>query len=87
MEEMYLLCIFFLFLYIVILGQGKRGKTMNTVRVNEILKNKEKCEVLYEQRPVWIQDVRDNIAHISFIDTFEEKNVYIEDLYESNLYQ
>lgn len=59
---------------------------MNTRRVNDILRNKEKCDILYEDRPVWIQDVKDNIAKISFIDTAEEKNVYVEDLYESNLY-
>ena len=59
---------------------------MDICRVNEIKKTKEKCDVLYEERPIWIQDVQDNIAHISFIDTFEEKNVYIEDLYEKNLY-
>lgn len=59
---------------------------MNTKRINEILKNKEKCDVLYEDKPVWIQDVRDNVAKISFVETAEEKNVYIEDLYEDSLY-
>lgn len=59
---------------------------MNSKRVSEILKNKELQEVYYNDHPVWIQDVRDDIAKVGFVDTFEEKDVYIEDLYEGNLY-
>ncbi len=59
---------------------------MNTKRVFEIMKNKEIHDIYYEERPVWIQEVKDNIAKVGFIDNNEEKNVYIEDLYESNLY-
>ena len=40
----------------------------------------------YNERPVWVQEIHDNIARISFIDNFEEKDVYIEDLYENDLY-
>ena len=64
----------------------KEGIFMNSNRVSEILKNKELHDVYYNDRPVWIQDVKDNIATVGFIDTNEERNVYIEDLYENNLY-
>ena len=59
---------------------------MEYTRVFEILKNKEKTDVFFDERPVWIQELNDNIAKIGFIDNFEEKDVYIEDLYEGNLY-
>lgn len=60
---------------------------MNVQRIHEILKNKEKCEVLYDDRPVWIQEVNDNIATVGFIDGSGDKDVYIEDLYEPDLYE
>ncbi len=59
---------------------------MDIARINSILSNKEKCDVFYEDRPVWIQGVNDNIAKVGFIDNFEEKDVFINDLYERNLY-
>lgn len=59
---------------------------MDIQRINSILNNKEKCDVFYEDRPVWIQGVNDNIAKVGFIDDFAEKDVYIDDLYERNLY-
>ena len=58
---------------------------MDISRINSILQNKEKCDVFYEDRPVWIQGVNDNIAKVGFIDNFEEKDVFIQDLYERNL--
>ena len=60
---------------------------MEYTRVYEILKNREKTDVFYNERPVWIQELNDNIAKIGFIDKFEEKDVYIEDLYENDLYE
>ncbi len=60
---------------------------MNIQRIHEILKNKEKCEVLYDDRPVWIQEVRDNVATVGFIDGSGDQDVYIEDLYEPSLYE
>ena len=60
---------------------------MDISRINSILQNKEKCDVFYEDRPVWIQGVNDNIAKVGFIDNFEEKDVFIQDLYERNLYK
>lgn len=59
---------------------------MQYSRVYEILNNKNKADVYYNERPVWIQELRDNIAKIGFIDSTEEKDVYIEDLYEDTLY-
>ncbi len=61
---------------------------MDISRINAILNNKEKCDVFYDDRPVWIQCVNDNknIAKVGFIDNFEEKDVFITDLYERNLY-
>ena len=59
---------------------------MNIQRIHEILQNKEKCDVYYEDKPVWIQELKDNIATIGFIDGSGDKDVYIEDLYEDNLY-
>lgn len=58
---------------------------MNLERINSILNNDEKCDVFYNERPVWIQGHNDEIAKIGFIDNFEEKDVYIKDLYERNL--
>ena len=59
---------------------------MDIKRIHTILDNKEKCGVFYDDRPVWIQGVNDNIAKVGFIDNFEEKDVFIDDLYERNLY-
>ena len=59
---------------------------MNKQRINEILNHRSMCEVFYNEKPVWIQDVHDNIATIGFLDGSKEKDVYIDDLYESNLY-
>ena len=55
-------------------------------RINEILRNKELHEIFYNNRPVWIQELQGNTAKVGFIDSNEEKDVYIEDLYEDNLY-
>lgn len=59
---------------------------MTNNRINEILKNKELHDIFYNNRPVWIQELQGNTAKVGFIDNNEEKNVYIEDLYEGNLY-
>lgn len=60
---------------------------MNLERVHAMLNDGKIGEVLYNDKPVWIQEVHDNIARVSFIDTFEEKDVYVEDLYEKGLYE
>lgn len=55
---------------------------MNLERINSILNNKEKCDVFYDNRAVWIQGISDTKAKVGFIDNFEEKDVEIQDLYE-----
>ena len=62
------------------------GNSMNKQRLNEILNHRSLSEVFYNEKPVWIQDVHDDIATIGFLDGSKEKDVYIEDLYESDLY-
>ena len=59
---------------------------MDKERVFDILKNKEITDVLYDERPVWIQNIKDDLATIGFLDGSPEKDVYIEDLYERDLY-
>ena len=59
---------------------------MRFSRVQDVLNNKEKVDIFYDERPVWIQGINDNVAKIGFIDNFEERDVYIEDLYEKDLY-
>ena len=58
---------------------------MNLERINYILNNKEKCDVFYDERVVWIQGVNSNVAKVGFVDNFEEKDVPIQDLYEKNV--
>ena len=60
---------------------------MNKERIFKIMKEQQIYDVLYEQKPVWIQEVHDSIATIGFLDGSREKDVYIEDLYERNLYE
>jgi len=54
-------------------------------RLYNILNGKQINEIFYNDRPVWIQEVQDNIAKVGFVDNFEEKDIYIEDLYENDL--
>lgn len=58
---------------------------MNIKRINEILKNKEKCDVFYEDKPVWIQELNSNMATVGFIDGSGDKNVCVEYLYENRM--
>lgn len=58
---------------------------MDLNRINSILDNKEKCDIFYGDRPVWIQEVDKTVAKVGFVDNFEERDVYIKDLYERNL--
>ena len=39
-------------------------------RVKEVLTNKEKVDIFFDERPVWIQGVNNNIAKVGFIDNF-----------------
>ncbi len=59
---------------------------MNRQRVNEILNHRHLNEVYYNEKPIWIQEVHDDIATIGFLDGSREKDVFIDDLYEKGLY-
>ena len=60
---------------------------MDISRINDILSNDEKFDVFYKNRLVWIQGVDNNqvMAKVGFVDNFEERDVFIDDLYERNL--
>ena len=58
---------------------------MEIERINSILNNDKKFDIFYNEHPVWIQGINNNIAKVGFVDTFEEKDVFIKDLYERNL--
>lgn len=61
---------------------------MNLERINMILNNNEKFDIYYNERAVWVQGINENeqIAKVGFVDNFEEKDVFIKDLYERNLH-
>ncbi len=58
---------------------------MNYERINYILNNDNKFDIFYDDRPVWIQelDSSNQKAKIGFVDNFEERDVFIKDLYEN----
>ena len=58
---------------------------MDFNRVQTILNNKEKIDIFYEDRPIWIQELSQDKAKIGFVDNFEERDVFIKDLYERDL--
>lgn len=61
---------------------------MDSKTIHFILNNEEKHDIFYNERPVWIQGIDDSrhIAKVGFVDNFEERDVYIQDLYEKDLY-
>jgi len=72
---------------LLIINFGQEVYFMDISRVNNILSNDDKFDVFYQNRLVWIQGVdnNNNMAKIGFVDTFEERDVFIEDLYERTL--
>lgn len=58
---------------------------MDYERITYILNNDNKYDIFYEDRPVWIQELDSNNqkAKIGFVDNFEERDVFIKDLYEN----
>ena len=58
---------------------------MEINRINSILSNKEKTDIFYGTRAVWIQELNQDRAKVGFVDNFEEQDVFIKDLYERNL--
>ncbi|NLC87383.1 MAG: small, acid-soluble spore protein, H family [Clostridiaceae bacterium] len=58
---------------------------MNMKRACEILNTKKICNVFYKDNPVWIQEVNNTTAKVGFIYEDKEKDISINDLYETNL--
>ena len=59
---------------------------MDKKRVYEILENKKIHDVYYNDEPVWIQEVHGNHAKVGFMNSSDTKDLFIDDLYEKNLY-
>ncbi len=55
---------------------------MKKERIYEIVKNKQIEEIYYHDEPVWVQEVKDDVATIGFLSHPEVKDVYITELYE-----
>lgn len=60
---------------------------MNLERMNMILNNDEKFDIYYDDRAVWVQGINEEekIAKVGFVDNFEEKDVFIKELFERTL--
>lgn len=59
---------------------------MTNKRVCEILKSKEIQEIYYNEQPVWVQEVHGNKATVGFLNSNDTMDLYIDDLYEKNLF-
>ena len=59
---------------------------MNEQRLTEILRSNKPLDVFYNEKPVWIQAVHGNTVTIGFMDGTKSQDVFVEDLYESDLY-
>lgn len=59
---------------------------MEQKRIYDILKNKEICDVYYQDQPVWIQEINNDKAKIGFLNSSRYEDVHICDLYEKNLF-
>ena len=55
---------------------------MDRKRINEILNYNSINEVFYNEKPIWIQEVNNDIATIGFLDGSQDKKVFIDELYE-----
>ena len=59
---------------------------MTNKRVCEILRDKTIKEIYYNEHPVWIQEVHGDKATVGFVESGDTRDLYINDLYEKNLY-
>lgn len=59
---------------------------MDYQRARDIFFGKELTDIYYDNEPVWIQELNDNIATVGFVNKNSTKDVYLEDLYERGLY-
>ena len=56
---------------------------MDIKRIYEIINNKEKVDIEYESKPVWIQNIESTEqVRVGYIETFEDNVVDIKDLIE-----
>ncbi len=58
---------------------------MNEQRLTEILRSNYPHDVFYNEKPVWIQEVKGQTVTVGFMDNSKPKNVLMSDLYEKNL--
>lgn len=59
---------------------------MTNKRISEILQGKEIKEIYYNEQPVWVQELHGNTAKVGFLNSDITKDLYIDDLYEKDLY-
>ncbi len=59
---------------------------MTTKRAIDILKNKKIHEVYYNDEPIWIQELHNDKARVGFLNSNVTKDIYVDELYEKNLY-
>lgn len=59
---------------------------MTTKRASDILKNKKIHEVYYNDEPIWIQELHNDKVKIGFLKSNTIKDIYVDELYEKNLY-
>lgn len=57
---------------------------MNRSRIFEIMQNKEIRDIYYKDKPVWVQEVNNDVAKIGFMDGSAEIDVPIDNLLESH---
>lgn len=58
---------------------------MNEQRLTEILRSNQPCDVFYNSKPVWVQEVKGDTVTVGFMDGTQSKKVLMQDLYEKNL--
>lgn len=59
---------------------------MDKKRIYEILNGTDVKDIYYGNEPVWIQEVQNDKVKVGFLNSFEYKDLYIDDLYEKPLY-
>lgn len=59
---------------------------MTNKRISEILHSKEIKEIYYNEQPVWVQELHGDKAKVGFLNSDSSEDLYINDLYEKDLY-
>ena len=59
---------------------------MTNKRISEILQGKVIKENYYNEQPVWVHYVHWYTAKVGFLNSDSTKDLYIDDLYEKDLY-